>query len=71
MEHDTNLLIQYIVTGAILLTVAVVIVRKLVRLRRQGVKGGASCCGCALSDQCAQRKAKDDKKPDNCQTQKP
>lgn len=46
---STNLLIQYIIVGAILLAASVWIILKLIKIRKQGPR---SCCGCALSQTC-------------------
>lgn len=57
-ELSTNLIIQYVAVGAILLAVAVWVAVKFIKMRKEGPK---SCCGCGLADKCPSRRA-----PQNC-----
>lgn len=58
-QLTTNLLIQYILVGAILLAISVWIVWKLIKLKKQGPK---SCCGCSLSESCGKKLIKNKSK---------
>lgn len=51
----TNLLIQYILVGAILLATTVWIIWKLIKIKKNGPK---SCCGCSLSESCGKKALK-------------
>lgn len=56
---STNLIIQYIIVGVILLGVAIWVAWKIYHIRKSGAK---SCCGCSLGDSCpnkAKFKSKD------------
>lgn len=48
--ESSNLLIQYILVGIILLSVAVWIIVKIVRLRKKGVS--PACAGCVIANRC-------------------
>ncbi len=53
MTTDYNLLIQYIILGIIMLGVIVWIIRKITKKSKSS---GNSCCGCALSEKCTDKK---------------
>lgn len=62
---DTNLLIQYIVTGVLILAALVWIIVKIVRL---GKGKSSGCPGCALSGSCTKPRKADGKKKSCCST---
>lgn len=62
-QLTTNLLIQYILVGAILLAISVWIVWKLIKIKRQGPK---SCCGCSLSESCGKKPIKNKTISNDC-----
>lgn len=49
-------MIQYVAVGILILLAIIWIVIKLVKLNRN--KGNGACCGCSLSDVCADKKKK-------------
>lgn len=56
MSDSANLILQYIVVGAILVAVAVWVVCRLIRLKKQGKPD--ACCGCGLSESCNKKNLK-------------
>lgn len=54
MNQDTNLLIQYIVVGGILIAASVWVIVRLIKARRQMKErgGSGSCSCCELSSSC-------------------
>lgn len=56
MSDSTNLILQYIVVGAILVAVAVWIIWKLIRLKKHGKPD--ACCGCGLYESCNKKNLK-------------
>lgn len=52
---DTNIIIQYTIVGVIILAAVIWIAMKAFKKNRNK---NSSCCGCALSDNCATPKKK-------------
>ncbi len=61
MTESTNMLLQSIAVGFIILVCIIYIVRRTTRRRR---KDSASCSGCPLADSC--HRTSTGKKPDAC-----
>lgn len=64
-EMTTNLLIQYIAVGIILLATVVWIIVKFIKNRKSGSN---SCCGCSLSQNCGKKEIVKKQKFNNCNT---
>lgn len=54
MTTDSNLLLQYIILGVIMLGVIAWIIRKITKKSKSA---NSSCCGCALSEKCSDKKS--------------
>lgn len=51
---DTNLIIQYSVVGAILVTAVIWVIYKAIKNRKNKGKSNP-CCGCSLSKSCGKK----------------
>lgn len=65
MQLSTNLLIQYILVGAILVGAVVWVIWKMVGLRKNKVSS-SSCCGCSLNDCCSKKEINTKKGNGSC-----
>lgn len=62
-ELSTNLIIQYILVGLIMLGAVAWMIWKLISARKYGAK---SCCGCSLSNACGKKELKSNIRKDCC-----
>lgn len=60
-ELSTNLIIQYILVGLIMLGAVAWMIWKLISARKYGAK---TCCGCSLSNACSKKELKSNIKRD-------